>query len=393
MQRWVLPVTITAVVMSLWWGAGIVPTGERSYALNRKASSDGCPPIPNTPYFTIAYGTVLVDGMNAPAGTIVEAVSPRGDVVGCFEVSTSGHYGAMYIYGEDASAEPPIPGMRDGEEVSFYVDGVEATAVPVLIWHDDHELHEVNLTASSPTPTPAAPTPTPTRADTPTPTATPTALPDLIVQDILAEPESPVPNQAILVTVTIRNQGSGPADRFFYTDVYADHTPDGCGDAGWDYARIDALEPDGVVSLAFTYAGFIEAGIHSFYAYVDSACQVEESNETNNVYGPLRVQVVNPTPPAPPPVADFVASPTAGAAPLQVQFTDLSSGQVDAWLWDFGDGFTGTLQNPLHTYTLSGTFTVSLTVRGPGGSDIEVKGEYIRVTGVYKVYLPLVLKR
>ncbi len=380
MQRWALPVAIMAVGISLWLGAVIAQTGEGSYALHKveawrghASTSDGCPSVPNTPYFTIAYGTVMVDGTNAPVGTIVEAVSPRGDVVGCFEVNTAGYYGAMYIYGEDTSADPPIPGMRDGEEITFYVNGVEATASPMLVWHDDHEVHEVNLTALSPTPEP-------------------TALPDLIVQDLLAEPESPIPNQAILITVTIRNRGGGPVGQFFYTDVYADHIPTGCGDAGWDYARTDALESGEAISLTFTYDGFAEAGMHSFYAYVDSACQVEESDETNNVYGPLRVRVVTPTPVIPPPVAEFTASPTSGAAPLQVQFTDLSTGQVNAWLWDFGDGFTSTLQNPTHTYALTGTFTVSFTVIGPGGSNTEVKVDYIQVNQEYQVYLPLVVR-
>ncbi|RLC76237.1 MAG: hypothetical protein DRI61_13640, partial [Chloroflexi bacterium] len=160
MQRWVLLGTIVTVGISLWLGAVTARTGEGGYALlrvearhRRASTSDGCPTVPNTPYFTIAYGAVLVDGTDAPVGTIVEAVSPRGDVGGCFEVSTAGHYGAMYIYGEDASADPPIPGMRDGEEVIFYVNGVGATASPVLSWHDDHDLHEVNLCASSSAPT------------------------------------------------------------------------------------------------------------------------------------------------------------------------------------------------------------------------------------------------
>ena len=51
-----------------------------------------------------------------------------------------------------------------------------------------------------------------------------------------------------------------------------------------------------MVSLTFTYAGFADAGTHSFYAQVDSACQVAESNETNNIYGPLRVQVSGSAP-------------------------------------------------------------------------------------------------
>jgi PKD repeat protein len=91
-------------------------------------------------------------------------------------------------------------------------------------------------------------------------------------------------------------------------------------------------------------------------------------------------------------VADFTASPTSGQRPLTVQFTDQSLGFINSWLWDFGDGVTSTLQSPTHTYTLTGTFTVSLTVSGPGGSDTEVKTDYIAVQEEFNIWLPLVLR-
>jgi PKD repeat protein len=47
---------------------------------------------------------------------------------------------------------------------------------------------------------------------------------------------------------------------------------------------------------------------------------------------------------------------------MSVQFTDLSLGINSAWLWDFGDGNTSTLQNPLHTYSSEEHFNVCLTV-------------------------------
>lgn len=80
-----------------------------------------------------------------------------------------------------------------------------------------------------------------------------------------------------------------------------------------------------------------------------------------------------------PPAAEFSASPTAGQKPLEVQFTDLSEGNITGWLWDFGDKKTSTEQNPRHTYKRRGKFTVSLTVSGPAGSDIETKTNLINV--------------
>ncbi len=81
-----------------------------------------------------------------------------------------------------------------------------------------------------------------------------------------------------------------------------------------------------------------------------------------------------------PPVAYFSADPTSGIVPLTVQFTDSSTGTIADWLWDFGDDSTSTEQNPTHTYNVADTFTVSLTVSGPGGSNTLIRENYIIVT-------------
>jgi serine protease len=82
-----------------------------------------------------------------------------------------------------------------------------------------------------------------------------------------------------------------------------------------------------------------------------------------------------------PPVAEFSADPTSGPAPLEVYFTDESTGQIDTWEWDFGDGTPhSSVQHPVHTYESEGKYTVSLTVTGPGGSDTEIKTDCINVT-------------
>ncbi|MBK6985241.1 MAG: gliding motility-associated C-terminal domain-containing protein [Bacteroidetes bacterium] len=59
-------------------------------------------------------------------------------------------------------------------------------------------------------------------------------------------------------------------------------------------------------------------------------------------------------------VASFTANPTSGISPLDVSFTDGSSGAT-AYSWNFGDSNTSTSQNPNHTFT-TGTYTVILTV-------------------------------
>jgi PKD repeat protein len=79
------------------------------------------------------------------------------------------------------------------------------------------------------------------------------------------------------------------------------------------------------------------------------------------------------------PVASFTASPTSGTAPLQVQFTDQSTGSISSWSWNFGDGSTSSERDPIHTYAQAGDYTVSLTVTGPGGSDLETLTNLIHV--------------
>ncbi|OPY48248.1 MAG: PKD domain protein [Methanoregulaceae archaeon PtaU1.Bin222] len=88
----------------------------------------------------------------------------------------------------------------------------------------------------------------------------------------------------------------------------------------------------------------------------------------------------------PVPVAAFVGSPTLGSAPLTVAFTDQSTGSITAWAWDFDNNGVAdsTTPNPSYTYTAAGSYTVKLTVTGPGGTDDEVKSGYITVTAPVK---------
>ena len=93
------------------------------------------------------------------------------------------------------------------------------------------------------------------------------------------------------------------------------------------------------------------------------------------------VTVTDPPPPPPSaPIADFSVSQSSGEAPLTVSFTNLSSGDISGYSWDFGDGNGSTATNPSHTYTGAGTYTVTLTATGPGGSDTAVCSNCITVT-------------
>lgn len=80
------------------------------------------------------------------------------------------------------------------------------------------------------------------------------------------------------------------------------------------------------------------------------------------------------------PRAEFVADKTRGGAPMEVMFTDKSTGAPTEWKWDFGDGGSSTEQNPKHTYTTLGTYTVTLTASNKDGSDSTSKANMIVTT-------------
>jgi PKD repeat protein len=81
------------------------------------------------------------------------------------------------------------------------------------------------------------------------------------------------------------------------------------------------------------------------------------------------------------PVAAFSASPTSGKVPLNVKFTDTSTGSPTKWKWSFGDGTSSTVQNPTHKYSAAGKYTVTLTITNAAGSNTATKSSYITVTG------------
>lgn len=87
----------------------------------------------------------------------------------------------------------------------------------------------------------------------------------------------------------------------------------------------------------------------------------------------------------PAPVVEFSANLTAGMAPLSDQFTDESKGiGLISWSWDFNnDNVVDSIeQNPVYTYATPGNYSVSLAVKGTGGTITTTKTDYIIVSVV-----------
>ncbi len=74
-----------------------------------------------------------------------------------------------------------------------------------------------------------------------------------------------------------------------------------------------------------------------------------------------------------PPVVSISSNPSFGGSPLQVSFSSAGTSDPDGgsltYLWDFGDGTTSTLANPIHTFTSATTrsFNVTMTATDPTG--------------------------
>jgi PKD repeat protein len=109
------------------------------------------------------------------------------------------------------------------------------------------------------------------------------------------------------------------------------------------------------------------------------------SGSSNSVYytsreGANRPQLLVQTGPAVAPVADFAGAPLAGPAPLEVAFEDRSTGGPTSWLWEFGDGTTSTLRNPVHVYPAAGSYGVRLTVANSASTSSLLRPAYVGVS-------------
>lgn len=143
----------------------------------------------------------------------------------------------------------------------------------------------------------------------------------------------------------------------------------------WDFG--DGTTPE---TIQNPYHVYEQAGNYDVTLTVRTTANENEYSKTFPVY------VVEK------PKAEFTAKDAGGTllvgnstpqyTPLEVHFEDLStdgSAAITSWTWDFGDGSSSTLQNPVHTYTTSGVYTVQLTVESQFGTDTKIVNEMIIV--------------
>jgi len=144
-----------------------------------------------------------------------------------------------------------------------------------------------------------------------------------------------------------------------------------------------SVDSDGsVVNWTWDFGdGHMGYGKNAMHSYADNGTYAvtltvrDNDNDTSSITKYLNVSNVAPS-------ADFSFTPSFPKDVDAIHFTDESydsDGSVVSWFWDFGDGHNSTLQNPVHTYSDDGIYTVSLTIKDDDGASNSIsKGIEVR---------------
>ncbi|MEL6524684.1 MAG: PKD domain-containing protein, partial [Chloroflexota bacterium] len=193
----------------------------------------------------------------------------------------------------------------------------------------------------------------------PPPTRTP--LPSSIVI------VSPLSNNVVSGTVQVVGSASHPNFLQYRLEFADQNNPNNV----WRSITGVVQQPviAGVLGVWSTNTGTVPDGLYQVRLRVFLRDGTQQTTQVGNV----RVQNQQATPvptntTTPRPIAAFTQDRTTGTTPLVVRFTDQSSGEITSRSWSFGDGGSSSIQNPIYTFRTAGTYTVTLTVTGPGGS-------------------------
>lgn len=186
--------------------------------------------------------------------------------------------------------------------------------------------------------------------------------PDLSVSRIDFSNANPTEGQLIDLSATVENTGYSTVSNV-EVSFYDGHPTNGTI-IGTRTVSSLLVGSSSVVSIPWSAS----LGTHRIYAVVDPSNSISEVDEENNVLsaeiGVLTSNV--------PPIVVASASPNPASVEESVFFSSTGSydpdGNIVSYLWSFGDGATSSEANPMHTFKVPGSYTVTLTAQDNKGA-------------------------
>jgi len=118
-------------------------------------------------------------------------------------------------------------------------------------------------------------------------------LPDLTITNITSSPNPSALYQDVQVTVEFKNQGNADAG-WFRIDLYTDRDTAPRSEEEGDYIHFVSGLPAGAAnSYTFSSISYLTEGERQIWAQIDTNDDINESNESNNIYGPYTHEVVD----------------------------------------------------------------------------------------------------
>ncbi|MFN8395263.1 MAG: PKD domain-containing protein [Bacteroidia bacterium] len=150
----------------------------------------------------------------------------------------------------------------------------------------------------------------------------------------------------------------------FIVELHDGSTSAGSTIVGWQWALATAARAPGAAS----HLWLRQPGSYTISLTVTDA---------NGCTGQFSLPIVAPAPP----VASFVATDSLGCPGLTVTYTGDTTGGINYFEWDFGDGSPVVIGNPVtHSYSSPGDYTITLIVENAiGCRDTLVDSNFVRI--------------